>query len=83
MDGWESQGTLYLIDAQPGIEPLLIGTGHSKRVGTVTNQFGVHELDKPCQHRLSGHGIIRMEIVSLPHHLGTPKILQTETLFGL
>ena len=31
MDGWESQGTLYLIDAQPGIEPLLIGTGHSKR----------------------------------------------------
>ena len=45
MDGWESQGTLYLIDAQPGIEPLLIGTGHSKRVGTVTNQFGVHELE--------------------------------------
>jgi type 1 glutamine amidotransferase len=25
---------------------LLIGTGHSKRVGTVTNQFGVHELDQ-------------------------------------
>ena len=44
IDGWESQGTLYLVDAQPGIEPLLIGTGHSKRVGTVTNQFGVHEL---------------------------------------
>ena len=46
IDGWESQGTLYLIDAQPGIEPLLIGTGHSKRVGTVTNPFGVHELDQ-------------------------------------
>ena len=42
--GWESSGTLYLINAQPGIEPLLIGTGHSKRVGTVTNQFGIHEL---------------------------------------
>ena len=46
IDGWESQGTLYLIDAQPGIEPLLIGMGHSKRVGTVTNQFGVHELEQ-------------------------------------
>lgn len=46
MTGWESSGTLYLINAQPGIEPLLIGTGHSKRVGTVTNQFGVHELDQ-------------------------------------
>ncbi len=44
--GWESSGTLYLINAQPGIEPLLIGTGHSKRVGTVTNQFGVHELEQ-------------------------------------
>ena len=44
--GWESSGTLYLINAQPGIEPLLIGTGKSKRVGTVTNQFGVHELQK-------------------------------------
>lgn len=46
MTGWESSGTLYLINAQPGIEPLLIGTGYSKRVGTVTNQFGVHELDQ-------------------------------------
>ena len=44
--GWESSGTLYLINAQPGIEPLLIGTGHSKRVGTVINQFGVHELEQ-------------------------------------
>ena len=44
--GWESHGTLYLIDAQPGIKPLLIGTGHSKRVGIVTNQFGVHQLDR-------------------------------------
>lgn len=44
--GWESSGTLYLINAQPGIEPLLIGTGHSKRVGTVTNQFGIHELEQ-------------------------------------
>ena len=44
--GWESSGTLYLINAQPGIEPLLIGTGKSNRVGTVTNQFGVHELQK-------------------------------------
>lgn len=44
--GWESSGTLYLINAQPGIEPLLIGTGQSKRAGTVTNQFGVHELQK-------------------------------------
>ena len=24
----------------------MIGTGHSKRVGTVTNQFGVHELEQ-------------------------------------
>ena len=46
MTGWESFGTLYLINAQPGIEPLLIGTGNSKRVGTVTNQFGVHELEQ-------------------------------------
>ena len=44
--GWESPGTLYLIDAQPGIVPLLIGTGRSKRIGTVTNQFGVHELEE-------------------------------------
>ncbi|MBT4157755.1 MAG: hypothetical protein HOD99_02885 [Planctomycetaceae bacterium] len=44
--GWESSGTLYLIDAQPGIRPLLLGTGRSKRIGTVTNQFGVHELDQ-------------------------------------
>ena len=42
----QDQPSLYLIDAQPGIDPLLIGTGHSKRVGTVTNQFGVHELDQ-------------------------------------
>ena len=44
--GWESSGTLYLIDAQPGIKPLLLGTGRSKRIGTVTNQFGVHELEE-------------------------------------
>ena len=25
---------------------MLLGTGRSKRIGTVTNQFGVHELDQ-------------------------------------
>jgi hypothetical protein len=41
---WESPGTLYLVDAEPGIKPLLVGTGSSKRTGKVTNQFGTHEL---------------------------------------
>lgn len=43
---WESSGTLYLVDFESGIEPLLVGTGRSKRVGTVTNQFGRHELQE-------------------------------------
>jgi len=43
-DQWESPGTLYLTKAQPGIEPLLVGTGNSKRIGKVTNMFGTHEL---------------------------------------
>ena len=43
---WESPGKLYLIDAQPGIQILLNGTGNSKKVGKVTNQFGTHKIKK-------------------------------------
>lgn len=46
IDSWESPGTLYLTKAQPGITPLLKGTGNAKRVGKVTNQFGTHEIQK-------------------------------------
>ena len=41
---WKSPGTLYLTDLQEGTQPLLVGTGKAKRVGTVTNGFGTHEL---------------------------------------
>ncbi|MDF1660079.1 MAG: GDSL-type esterase/lipase family protein, partial [Verrucomicrobiales bacterium] len=46
LKSWESPGTLYLTKTEPGIEPLLEGTGNSKREGKVTNQFGTHELQK-------------------------------------
>ncbi|MDF1853141.1 MAG: GDSL-type esterase/lipase family protein [Verrucomicrobiales bacterium] len=45
-ESWESPGTLYLTKTEPGIQPLLVGTGNSKRTGKVTNQFGTHELEK-------------------------------------
>ncbi|MGJ8723210.1 MAG: DUF7133 domain-containing protein [Roseibacillus sp.] len=41
---WKSPGTLYLTDLQEGTRPLLVGTGKAKRVGTVSNGFGTHEL---------------------------------------
>ena len=41
---WTSPGTLYLTDLQEGAQPLLVGTGKAKRVGSVTNGFGTHEL---------------------------------------
>ena len=41
---WKSPGTLYLTDLQQGAQPLLVGTGKAKRIGTVTNGFGTHEL---------------------------------------
>ena len=40
---WKSPGTLYLTKLEPGITPLLLGTGKSKP-GTRTNQFGTYEL---------------------------------------
>lgn len=43
---WESPGTLYLVDAEPGVQPLLVGTGRSRRVGEVANQFGTHVLEE-------------------------------------
>ncbi|MDF2378161.1 MAG: ThuA domain-containing protein [Verrucomicrobiales bacterium] len=43
---WQSPGTLYLTDPEPGIEPLLLGTGNSKRTGKVINQFGTHHLEE-------------------------------------
>lgn len=41
---WQSPGTLYLTELEPGVEPLLIGTGNSKKTGRVKNGFGTHEL---------------------------------------
>ena len=46
LENWESPGTLYLTKTQPGIRPLLVGTGNAKRVGKVTNQFGTHDLQQ-------------------------------------
>lgn len=43
---WVSPGTLYLTKLEPGTTPLLMGTGKSKRVGTLKNGFGTHELKK-------------------------------------
>lgn len=43
---WTSPGTLYLTKLEPGIIPLLFGTGNSKRVGEVKNSFGTHMLEK-------------------------------------
>lgn len=44
---WISPGTLYLTDLpEKGITPLVRGTGKAKRTGTVTNQFGTHELQQ-------------------------------------
>jgi len=41
---WVSPGTLYLSKLEEGAKPLIQGTGKSTRVGTVTNDFGTHEL---------------------------------------
>ena len=43
---WISLGTLYLTSLEPGITPLLLGTGNSrsKTPSVRTNQFGTHEL---------------------------------------
>ena len=41
---WSSPGTLYLSDIQEGVQPILQGTGNSKRVGKVENMYGTHEL---------------------------------------
>lgn len=46
---WVSPGTLYLTDfpaENKDLQPLLVGTGNSKRVGEVTNQFGTLQLEK-------------------------------------
>lgn len=43
---WRSPGTLYLTRGEPGVKPLLVGTGNSKRVGEVKNRFGTHQLEK-------------------------------------
>ena len=37
-------GTLYRAELPDDAVPLLTGTGRSKKVGTVTNKFGTHEL---------------------------------------
>jgi len=42
---WVSPGTLYLTKLEEGAKPLILGTGKSKRVGEVTNQFGTHQLE--------------------------------------
>jgi len=43
---WTSPGTLYLTDLQPGVQALILGTGHPKaKVPTVRkNGFGTHKL---------------------------------------
>ncbi|MBK1855962.1 ThuA domain-containing protein [Verrucomicrobiaceae bacterium 5K15] len=41
---WKSPGTLYLVKPQPGITPLLMGTGRSGKVGKKSNQFGSFDL---------------------------------------
>jgi len=43
---WTSPGTLYLASPEEGTTSFLKGTGNSKRVGTVKNHFGTHELEK-------------------------------------
>ncbi|MGJ8656385.1 MAG: ThuA domain-containing protein [Akkermansiaceae bacterium] len=43
---WESPGTLYLTRPEPGITPLVLGTGNSKKTGEVTNMYGKHNLTK-------------------------------------
>ncbi len=45
-DQWPSPGTLYLTKLEPGITPLLMGTGKSKSAepSVRTNQFGTHQL---------------------------------------
>jgi len=43
-ESFEVPSTLYKAELQPGAVPLLIGRGHSNKVGTVTNDFGTHEL---------------------------------------
>jgi len=46
-EDWISPGTLYLTELPPeGVTPLLMGTGHAKRIGAVTNAFGTHQLKK-------------------------------------
>lgn len=44
---WTSPGTLYLTKLQPGIKPLLIGTGKSggNKTTTKSNGFGTHKID--------------------------------------
>lgn len=41
---WKSPGTLYLAKPEPGIEPLLMGTGKSKKVGIKKTAFGSFDL---------------------------------------
>lgn len=41
---WRSPGTLYLTKTEPGITPLIMGTGKSKP-GVKTNGFGTHKLE--------------------------------------
>lgn len=43
---WTSPGTLYLTDLQPGITPLLLGTGKPRETKPTTrkNGFGTHKL---------------------------------------
>lgn len=45
-DTWDSPGTLYLTNLEPGTTPLLMGTGNPKggKAQVRTNQFGTHDL---------------------------------------
>lgn len=46
MGGLQAAGSLYLAAPPEDADVLLGGIGHSTRVGTVTNEFGTHELMK-------------------------------------
>ncbi|MEM8953150.1 MAG: PVC-type heme-binding CxxCH protein [Verrucomicrobiota bacterium] len=40
----QAAGTLYLAEIPADATPLLNGTGRAKRIGTITNGFGTHEI---------------------------------------
>ncbi len=46
LTSWESPGTLYLTNLEPGTTPILMGTGSpsGKKAQVRTNQFGTHDL---------------------------------------